>query len=1155
MAARSPLAPLTRAALPAGALAAALLALALSPARGEGAVDVPSFARDLLPVIEAKCAQCHGEKRQMAELRLDGLASLLAGSEYGPVVVEGDPAASALIQVLNLPREHERHMPPRKKEQLTPEEIELFTEWVRVGVLDEEVVEPVAELPPLELDLSGAIDYARHVRPILERYCFRCHGETKQKAEIRLDVLDPDLVHGPHAGTWQLALDMINGGVMPPSTARQLEDAERRALIGWITASLREASIANEGARKSVLRRLNKAQYTYTLQDLLGLSIDFGRVLPDDGKSKMGFTNNGEVLQASPLHLDYYQEIAREALNQAIVVGERPEPTRYRITFGKGIGAGLVAGKTGGYQSVPLSPDDFVVDVLDAAGEVKVGADEAEQEELDAIKRRISIGLRGSSHSRFRIVDGGMILYAARPHVEKVPKAWQGPSPNLKLEMQRCFPETGDFVLRVKASRGHLVSSRELLLIDLEEPVPQAALEPAIEDAVALEVPDGARVLRASESDQHENLRAVGDTLLPVEVTSPASARFEVDFPEAGYYQVDLVHPASPPDAMPSVRLTLGKLTLDRRMELTEEELLRERAVTPLGAAYVPFGKQTLKVGGPFFVGFSELVLTPLAEDHPAVAPFTAQTEELAAAVAEKTPSLRAFAGTRTDDGMDYKTFDAPQDVVAPLGEARTYTFRGRLENLPIPEPESGDTEILSGFLLLGVWNDHLVKTPEDPGPPVLVESLEFEAPFRTEWPPASHTSIFVPSPHRGDEERYTREVLARFLERAFRRPVEDAEVERYVAFWRAVKDDYEHYEHGVREVLVAALCSPNFLYMAEVDDGSLSQDALACRLSYFLWSSPPDARLRELAREGRLHAELAAETDRLLDDPRARRFVRAFVGEWLRLDRHAGMTVNVNAYPAYTRFVKRDMAEETYAFFHEVLREDLDLFALIDSDFAMLNQNLAEFYGIGGVEGTDFRRVQLPPENDRGGLLLNGAFLVGHSDGTQAHPIKRAVWLKEKILGDPPPPPPPNVPDLDPDAPEVAGLTLKEKLELHRESPSCHDCHLGIDPYGIVFEQYDAVGLFQGERNGEPIDASTTLPDGTAVDGVAEMKAYIVEEVPEAFARSLIEHLLAYALGRDVRYGDEEEIAAILERVRAKGFRLRSVVEGIVTSPSFTRP
>ena len=263
-------------------------------------------------------------------------------------------------------------------------------------------------------------------------------------------------------------------------------------------------------------------------------------------------------------------------------------------------------------------------------------------------------------------------------------------------------------------------------------------------------------------------------------------------------------------------------------------------------------------------------------------------------------------------------------------------------------------------------------------------------------------------------------------------------------------------------------------------------------------------------------------------------------------------MTINADRHPKYTRFVKRDMAEETYRYVHEVVRADLPIWELIDSTWTMLNQNLAEFYGIPGVEGVHFRKVRVPRE--RGGLLAQGSFLAGHSDGTQPHPIKRAVWLKEKILGDPPPPPPPNVPDLDPETPGFEKLTLKQQLEVHRDKAACRDCHRGIDPYGVVFERYSAVGLLETERKKLAIDAKSTLPDGSTVDGVAELKRWILDKQRDAFADSLIRHLFAYALGRDPHFADDEELAAIRAALREGGDRMRAALDAIVTSPSFTQ-
>ncbi len=668
-----------------------------------------------------------------------------------------------------------------------------------------------------------------------------------------------------------------------------------------------------------------------------------------------------------------------------------------------------------------------------------------------------------------------------------------------------------------------------------------------------VDAPSGARVLLAERASGLQNLRFEAGGLHAENFPAESRARFELEIP-AGYWQFDLVHPAMPPNAMGSVRLSVDNLRLDLRPQCRGEDLARGYAVTPLGAGFLNGGRRTITLGGPFFVGFSHFVLTPLPAGHPLVTRLEAQA---AAEESLELPALRAFIGTRTDDGMDYACFDSSRTVDAPLGAAATYEFHGRLENLPIPEPESGDKEELSGIMVLGVWNDHLIKQSDDPGPPLLIESLEFEAPYHPVWPPESRARIFHDSPNRGDEELYTREILQRFLPRAFRRPVEVAELERYLDFWRSSRAEYALYEHCVRETLVAALCSPSFLFLVEPTDahdgeGRIGEDLLATRLAFFLWNAPPDAELAALARAGRLREQLGAQTARLLDDPRSEAFVRAFTREWLRMDRLENITINPNRFPAFTRFVKQDLAEETWRFFAHVLRKDLPIRTLVDSDFAMLNQNLAEFYGMGGVEGVAFRPVSLPPGSGRGGLIGQGAFLAGHSDGEEPHPIKRAVWVKEKLLGQAPKPPPPNVPALDPTVPNFEKLTLKERLEQHRNNPSCHDCHASFDPYGIALEGYNAVGLLESMRKGRPVDDHAVLPDGTAVDGAAGLRAYLLEQVPDQVAASVIEHLFAYALGRDADFADEAELQAIAAHVEARGGTLRSVVIEIVQSPSF---
>lgn len=997
--------------------------------------------------------------------------------------------------------------------------------------------------------------YRATIRPLLQKYCFGCHGEEKQKGSVRLDNLDPDFVEGFDAEEWHFALDMIQGAEMPPSKAPQLSDDERRALVQWIEAGIEDVKRANAGPAEPVLRRLNRRQFTNTLQDLFGLDIDFGRALPGDAKSRTGFTNNGDALQSSPLHIDTYYALASQAAKEAIVTGPRPKSTRYLVTFGKGIGKDSVAASTGGYQSVPLGTNDFGIELLGHDGEVKVAATKEEQDAMDRLREKISVGLRGSSRDRFQVTEDGLVLYGAVPHREVAPGAWQGPSPNAKLEMQRVFPEQGRLAMRVTASRGKIWQSREPVLLPMEDREPRVGfLGPSGE----FMRPMDAIVAEATGSDQRQNLRIAGDVLTPEDRTKHATARVRIDLPKEGFYQVDLVHPPLANDAMPSIRLERGKQTLDVRPVMSEEQLTKDRTASTIGAAYLKKGGQHLKVGGTFFTGFSHLILTPLEDSHGLVKGLEGHTADLEAEVADRHPVLRAFAGTRTDDGMDYATFGEPIEVTAPFGQPETHTFYARLENLPVPEPESGDNEILSGFLLLGVWNDHLVKDRKQSGPPLLVESIEIEAPYFETWPPASHQSLFIDSPNRGDESVYGAEVIGAFLDRAFRRPVDAETKERYVDFWRATRPQFDSLEESIQEVVTAALCSPRFLYIAEPEpasDGALegADDwVLASRLSYFLWNSPPDEALFRKAAMGKLRGDLAAEARRMLDDPKAERFIAQFAEEWLRLDRFDQMTVDPRKFPGLTRFVKRDMRGETIAFLGHVLGSDLPAAELIDSDFVMLNQNLAEYYGVPGVRGPHLRPVTVPRERGRGGLLSQGAFLAGHSDGIDPHPIKRAVWLKEKFLGDPPPPPPPNVPDLDPTAPGFQNLTLKEQLEKHRDSASCFDCHAGIDPWGLAFERYGAGGLLEETRKDRPIDAATVLPDGTAIDGVRALKDYLLSSQQETVARSLTEHLFAYALGRDVSFTDEELLDGIMDAVRADNYRLRSIVDAIVTSPAF---
>ena len=992
-----------------------------------------------------------------------------------------------------------------------------------------------------------ALYYKNNIRPIVETYCFECHGEEKQKGDMRLDTLHWNMINGRDAERWHAALNVINLGEMPPKKKPQLKNEERQKLVGWLSKNLDKAAIAKRKDNKRVMRRLTKVQYTNSLNELLGVSVNFGDVLPNDGKSKMGFSNNGNILQTSALHLDYYQKIAREALDKTIVFGNKPQSKRYKVTLGKNLGCGNSGAEFGGYQTAPVNNEDLVVEILDDLGNPIESATDSDEDPLTQIKNKIGIGMRGSASNRYNVVDEGMVLSSALPAKEVTPKSWQGPSPNLKLLIKEDFPRSGDFAFRVEASKGYHSAAIERL-IDLRNDQP-ARLSSKTINVVAKDL-------------QYNNDFVLRNNhwLMPKDVAKSVKTTFTYYVPKSGIYQIDLVHPYVSDDAMPSYIMSLLGQKKDgiirKRINMDVSLKNRKKITTPVTLVYLTEGEHQGTIGGKFFVGFSHIAITPLPEDDPL--PKTLEKEALKdnSKYANVNPSIQVFAGSRTDDGMDYKTFSESIEVTAPIGQVQRFEFTGRLENLPIPlgsDDVSGD---LANIFTVGLWNNHLVKENSLKGPPLLIKSVEFEAPYYPVWPPKSHTNIFFNSPNKADAETYAEEIISRFMQRAFRRPVDFGELNRYMSFWKDIKNDFDRFEDGVKEVLIAVLCSPNFIYLYEPEIPELKETEdqfyLASQLSYFLWNAPPDKKITDLAESGDLYGELSKQIDRMIDSPKITELVNSFTYEWLRLDRHKSMDVDVEEYEDFTRFVKEDMFKETYHFVQYVLKNNLSIMNFIDSDFAMLNQNLAEFYGIEGVKGNEFRPVSLPENQKRGGLLSQGSFLSGHSDGVQAHPIKRAVWLKEKILGDHPPPPPPNVPELDPETPGFENLTLKEQLFLHRNKVSCMDCHRKIDPFGVVFENYDAVGRFRLTVKNKPIDVKSKLPDGTEVIGIQGIKDYILELKKENFTKSLVENLFAYALGRDVGFADEEEINNIVEEVIDDDYRFKTVIEQIVLSPSF---
>jgi hypothetical protein len=571
---------------------------------------------------------------------------------------------------------------------------------------------------------------------------------------------------------------------------------------------------------------------------------------------------------------------------------------------------------------------------------------------------------------------------------------------------------------------------------------------------------------------------------------------------------------------------------------------------------------------------------------------------------------------------------DAPQAAVLRAHEEGKQQEGGRLlATFTAPSMESKEGEIVTWldahesivFDPVSVpWNGLRIgqvagRAAKHVGPGVALDWFEIEGPLNPIWPPLSHTRLFgnlplrpLPAgadavPPRREKVRSiggylpsmyfdltpaerepkletvwsenpvqdARRLLGDFLPRAFRRQVTPTEIEPYLQLLQARLAAKDCFEDAMRRVYVAALTSPEFLFLPAPSD----DEALASRLSYWLWNGPPDENLLTAAREGALRRPevLRTQVERLLSDPRAERFTQDFVRQWLELGRLDETNPDPLLYPEYRFLLGQGVANETPAFFRELIAEDLPARALVKPGFAMLTQRLAEHYGIAGVTGVEVRKVALPADSLRGGLLGQASIHKLTANGTTTSPVKRGVWVSDRLLDDPAPPPPPGISAVDPDT--RGTTTVREQLTKHRSDPNCAACHAKIDAPGFALEAFDPVGGLRSryrsngkgdlppekERTdwrveyklGPAVDASGELRDGRAFRSTAAFIDLLATD-DEKLARAFVAHLARYAAGAEVGFADRAEIRRIVAQTKDSGYGLRSLIHALAQSPLF---
>ena len=489
-------------------------------------------------------------------------------------------------------------------------------------------------------------------------------------------------------------------------------------------------------------------------------------------------------------------------------------------------------------------------------------------------------------------------------------------------------------------------------------------------------------------------------------------------------------------------------------------------------------------------------------------------------------------------------------------------------------------------------------------GPAIAYDRFEVEGPVVDQWPPASRSQLFGSKPTAQWNEKPKAgtatalgpdavSLLLTFADRAFRRPVARADIAPYIKLVEQQWARGQSLQDALLAGYQAVLCSPDFLFVGLEGEGrdgkGKSAFALASRLSFFVWNSLPDTALRALAADGTLHepAVLKAQLDRLLGDPRSERFIEHFLDEWLDMKKLDFTTPDPQLYPEFDPWLRDSMLAETRKTFRKLVVENRGVGQLIQSDAILIDQRLAEQYGIRGVNGSEFRPVTVDQSMRRGGFLTHASVLRVTANGTSTSPVLRGVWIAERMLGIERNPPPPNIPAVEPDA--TGAVTIRQMIEKHRADPVCASCHARMDPFGLALENFDVIGgwrdryrlsgppkkIARGKemvdepsldvvngiftpyrakiRLGSKVDATGELEDGRKFDDVAGLQSLLLKD-EDRLARNLVRQLSIYATGAGNRFSDRDAIEAAITRTRASGHGIRLLLHEVVQSEAFRR-
>jgi hypothetical protein len=949
------------------------------------------------------------------------------------------------------------------------------------------------------------------VAPFLKAYCLDCHGGDDPAAKLDLShYSSADAIAKAHQ-TWAIVLDRLQAGEMPPKESEsQPTEQERGAVVGWIKSAREFEAARNAGDPGAVLaRRLSNSEYNYTIRDLTGVDIRPTKTFPVDPANEAGFDNTGESLRMSPALLKKYLDAARQVVEHLVLkpdgIAFAPHPVMTDTDRDKYCVKRIVQF----YKRQPTDLADYFLAAwrlrhhpATGRGGQQATSTVADVAAENAISSKYLATIWSVLNQQEETVGPIFTL-------REMWKALPADPKEIDTAKSGCR-DMSDFVMRVRQK-----------------------LRPSFDDLYIEGNHKGSQPFVLWKNRQYASHRRSLNRSVLIELSVPSADKSLEDQPSSDVAPVD-ADLEVPMD--PELRARYES-EFERFCSMFPDAFyISERGRDYVKAAQKKDGERgrLLSAGFHSMMGYfrDDRPLYDMILDEAGQQEIDSLWQELDLVASAPT---RQYVGFLWFERTDSRYMRDP------------YFDFARAENKAAASEE----------MIAKLGRLYLEKARASGGMETSLQAIEHF--FRE----INQQIRWVEEARRQAEPSHLIAVQD-FAARAYRRELTESESLSLTSFYRSLRsDDGLNHEEAIQDTIVSVLMSPFFCYRVDLigsGEGQrpLTDDELASRLSYFLWSSTPDAELLKVAKAGGLsrRENLVAEVRRMLSDRRVRGLATEFAGNWLgfrRFEEHNA--VDRERFPEFTDELRQAMFEEPIHFFVDVVRHDRSVLEFLDADHTFVNAELARHYRMPEVTARDgnWTRVERASDYGRGGLLPMSVFLTKNAPGLRTSPVKRGYWVVRRLLGERIPPPPPNVPELPDDESKLGELTLRETLARHREHASCAGCHERFDSIGLAFEGFGPVGEKRDkDLGGRPVDTTARFPDGPEGQGVSDLRKYLRTHRQNEFVENLIRKLVSYTLGRSLILSDELLIRDLHNKIKEDGYRFASLVENIVTSPQF---